>query len=112
MTARDNSPTQERRVSSFRIDDILATPSEPRELTQRAANTTPTSTTPTVHLSFGVDQLLANRDHERRSPLNCYGRLLRELVISIAAILCLVVLRRDSKLAKEFSRRVSNKWSI
>lgn len=73
MTARDEDSTHEpRRVSSFRIDDILATPNPPRDPEpQRAVPTT----TQSAQLSFGVDQLLANREHERRSPLHCYGRL-------------------------------------
>jgi len=71
MTARENSPTPERRVSSFRIDDILATPNEPRETQRAAASTVPTSS---ASLSFGVDQLLANRNHDRPSPLHYYGK--------------------------------------
>ncbi|KAK3733698.1 hypothetical protein QZH41_002070 [Actinostola sp. cb2023] len=70
MTARNNE-LQERRVSSFRIDDILATPTEPRTPETHRANTTPTTSQP-VQLSFGVDQLLATRDPEPRNPLPCY----------------------------------------
>lgn len=90
MTARENS-AQDRRVSSFRIDDILATPSESRRTeTQHAANAEPSSSQP-AQLSFGVDQLLANtREPESRNQLPCYGKVLIAK-LNVAAILSSVI---------------------
>lgn len=66
---------EDRRVSSFRIDDILAAPQRSRAETSRSANAGSLNVLPSQHhpLTFGVDRILATHTPERKNPNGCCG---------------------------------------
>ena len=67
---------ENRRVSSFRIADILAEPGKSRTESSTRSAAQGTLNTPLQHsLNFGVDQILAHpRISEHKNEIKCYGK--------------------------------------
>lgn len=76
---------ENRRVSSFRIDDILASPEKSRSETFSRASGGSLDTLPS--LSFGVDQILASRTSENKNEIRCYGKKLKSDLLTLVRFL-------------------------
>ena len=91
MNLQMNSPA-DRRMSSFRIDDILARPYGSRSDGVASGCITAAIPSPVQgyqHLNFGVDQILARSDSEHRERLSLLGKEIRLLLHCNRTVTCL-----------------------
>ena len=77
---------ENRRVSSFRIDDILASPQTNRSETSSRATRGSFDTLP-PSLSFSVDQILASPTSQHKNEIRCYGKKLKSIFLPLLGFL-------------------------